>query len=165
MTSYPECFGSLNDWKREALESESLVTRVSKAVTGHALYISIAMDVWRLDRTLKDFICLIHNCIERPKRTQRAEPVTDKEVLEAASALKSLFYNIEGFYSKAKRAGLTNRTLTGAAINSVRQRAEELLDTAEWMELVVSGAANPVFEETLKEYRQGQSYDLDQIGK
>ena len=60
---------------------------------------------------------------------------------------------------------MTNRTLTGAAINSVRQRAEELLDTAEWMELVVSGAANPVFEETLKEYRQGQSYDLDQIGK
>ena len=102
MTSYPECFGSLNDWKREALESESLVTRVSKSVTGHSLYLSIAMDVWRLDRSLKDFVCLIQNCIENPKRTQRAEVVTDKEVLETASALKSLFYNIESLFSRLR---------------------------------------------------------------
>ena len=164
-TTYPGYFGALQQWEAGANASESLVTRVSKEVSGHAIYASLALDVWRLDRALRGFIVSIHESIDKPSLADINVPVTTERALAVASKLRSLHSNVEQTYSKAKRAGLTNRTLTGAAFNSVMQRSEEFLDLAELIEISLSGVAEQVFKETMEEHGRGESYGLEQIGR
>ena len=163
--AYPEYIGSLYAWKEGAEGSESLVDQISKSVSGHAWYLLIAKDIWHLDSLLKSFIGSINQRIENSKQAPTTQAVTKEQALEVATRFKSLYADIEKTYSNAKRHDLTNRTLTGVAFNSVKQRSEELLDIAENIELAVSGAANTIFAETMDEYRRGEHYGLDQIGK
>ncbi len=162
---YPTYLDGLWQWKQEANGTASMVSRVARAVSGRAWYLFIAADVWLLDRSLKSFLNDIYECIEKPKpRAKDAEPVTDEAILELTESFRSLYRDIDRLHSLAKRAGLTNTTLTGAAFNSVRLRAEDVLDLAETIEMLVKGSTKAIFERALEERRRGEVYSLDQIG-
>ena len=164
--TYPAYLDGLWQWKQQASGTAAMVSRVARAVSGHAWYFQIAAEVWRLDGSLNSFLNDIYDSIERPKpRANEAEPVTDEAILELADSFRYLYREIEGLHSLAKRAGLTNRTLTGAAFNSVRFRAEDILDLAEMIEMLVKGNTKEIFERALEERRLGEVYSLDQIGR
>ena len=164
--TYPTYLDGLWQWKQEANGAASIVSRVARAVSGHGWYLAIAADVWRLDRSLRSFLADIYEGIEKPKpRAKGAEPATDEVVLELAESFRSLYRDIDRLHSLAKRAGLTNTTLTGAAFNSVRLRAEEVLDLAETIEMLVKGNTRAIFERALEERQSGEVYSLDQIGR
>jgi hypothetical protein len=88
--------------------------------------ISFAASVWQLDRALRKFLERIYLDIERRvKNNVTPEPVNKEVLAESLRTLRTIANTIEGLYSRAKASGLTNRTLVGTALNSVRARGDE----------------------------------------
>ena len=152
-------------WNVGAYETASIASRTAYRLSGHInqhlKIVSISMDVWKLDRQLKNFVEGIYRDIEAVEPP--SEPVSEVKVREAISLLKNLHETIERMYEKAKAIGLTNRTLVGAGLNSVRVRADEILDFAESVELSLDPAVDSVFDRAMRDLESGQALDLSAL--
>jgi hypothetical protein len=156
--------GFSDQWRAEAHRAASLAFRVSAALDNHAQMISLAANVWQLDRALSKFLEGIYLDIERRvKNNIPPEPVKKEVLAESLRTLRTTANTIEGLYSRAKASGLTNRTLVGTALNSVRVRGDEILDLVESIELAMNPDIDKIFEKSLDEFKRGETFELADI--
>ena len=77
--------------------------------------------------------------------------------------LREMCTAIEDLHGRAKSIGLTNRSIVGASLNSVRLRSDEILDIVESIETSMNPAAEAIIDRSVEEYRRGESYDLASV--
>ena len=80
--------------------------------------------------------------------------------MEAANTLQQIHRTIEQLYARAKSAGLTNRRFIGASLNSVKVRAEELLEFGDALEMSLNEDVDAFLERSLEDLRRGNVHDL-----
>jgi len=145
-------------WNASAYAALSVAWRVSASVRTQATILSLSRDVWKLDGILRNFLEEIYKAAENPPPP--TEPVTKEQMMEAAKTLQQIHRTIEQLYVRAKSAGLTNRRFIGAALNSVKVRAEELLEFGDALEMSLNEDVDAFLEHSLEDLRSGNVYDL-----
>ena len=145
-------------WNASAYAALSVASRVSASVRTQGTIFSLSRDIWKLDGMLRNFLEEIYRTAENPPPP--TEPVTKEQMLEAAKTLQQIHRTIEQFYARAKSASLTNRRFIGAALNSVKVRAEELLEFGDALEMSLNEDVDAFLEHSLEDLRNGNVYDL-----
>jgi len=145
-------------WNASAHAALSLAWRLSASVKAQATILSLSRDVWKLDGILRHFLEEIYKAAENPPTP--AEPIAKEQIMEAANTLQQIHRTIEQLYARAKSVGLTNRRFIGAALNSVKVRAEELLEFGDALEMSLNEDVDAFMERSLEDLRSGNVHDL-----
>jgi hypothetical protein len=149
-------------WNAEAYGAASSAFGVSLSLKGYFGQIALAGKLWSLDKKLKD---LLERFYKAAGSSADSSPAPTRERIESAiETLRSICGKIDEVYSIAKARGLTNWTLIGTALNSIRVRGSELLEIADAAELSLHPETfEPAFDKALEEYRRGATFDLASI--
>jgi len=153
-------------WNADALEATSIAYRASSRIAGavdnRLALLALAGKLWKLDSHLKNLLESFYREVERNEKRQNA---TEDQVRAGIGTLRNLATQLEALYIQGRSARLTNRTLVGTVLNSVRVRADELFDIAESVELAMnpSSGIDEVFQRSLDEYQRGESLELSNI--
>jgi hypothetical protein len=155
-----------DSWNADAFGATSAVFRVSSkvssAASSYADLLSLAGKFWRIDRQLKNLLERFYGGVENPP-PQVVAP-SEESLRSSLAALRTLCGKIDELYNIGKAHGLTNRTLVGTVLNSIRVRSDELLDIAESVELSMCPEVTaPLFDKALAELERGETFDLASI--
>lgn len=157
--------GSPGTWRPAADDAaglaSSLMASFRTIVKSHLAKARLAQGLWRLDRSLARLLSQIYEAIEKPDPS--LPPATGDQVKAAAEVLVRIHGAIDSIYADARREGLTNTTLVGMPLNSAKQRAEELLEIAEWLETWNDPGVNRLLDEAIEDARQGRTLPLSSI--
>lgn len=146
----------------------SLASRLAAATINRANTLRLAYSFYSLNRSLLDFLDESHAIIqgkEKPPASGAApEPTTPERMRITADNMENVHRMIEYIYELGKRARLTNNSLTAGSLESLRRNGEELLDFADWLELMADpNQHKSVFERAEQEKESGEMYDLTQV--
>jgi hypothetical protein len=151
---------STDKWNASAYAALSVASSVSASVKAQATIFSLSRDAWKLDGILRNFLEDIYRRAAAENAPAPTEPVTKEQMMEAARTLQRIHRTIEQLYGRAKGAGLTNRRFIGAALNSIKVRAEELLEFGDAIEMSLNEDVDAFLEHSLEDLRSGNVYDL-----
>ena len=155
-------------WNADVLGAAASAFRVSARVVSqrvgnHMNLLRMAGGLWSLDTQLKNILEGFYTEVSKVSQTPVVPP-TEERLRSAILSLRTLCGKIDELYNMAKAAGLTNRTLIGTALNSIRVRGDELLDIAESAELSLEAeVTEPIFAKALGELERGETFDLASI--
>lgn len=151
-------------WREEANATAVLTAKVSSSVNSirsGVKMLALAKAVWSVDAKLRKFLDGVYKEIERvEKDPSLAKPITPDEIRAVTSKLRGISESIDGAYAKARAAGYTNRSITGAGLNSIRVRSEELMDFVEAFELFLDSQTDSIFDKASGELARGETVDL-----
>jgi len=153
---------STDKWNASAYAALSVASSVSASVKAQATIFSLSRDVWKLNGMLRNFLEEIYRRAAEnvPAPTEPVTKEQKEQMMEAARTLQHIHRTIEQLYTRAKAAGLTNRRFIGAALNSVKVRAEELLEFGDALEMSLNEDVDAFLEHSLEDLRSGNVYDL-----
>ena len=157
---------STDTWNAEAYGTTSAVFRasasVAQSISGHLRWVSLAKDFWSIDRQLKALLESFYR--EAAKPVDPAACPTEESLRSSLAMLRTLCEKIEDLYAAGKSNGLTNRSIIGTSLNSIRVRGDELMDIVEGVQLSLSPQDfEPSFTKALDEYRKNETFDLASI--
>jgi hypothetical protein len=155
-----------DSWNADAFGAASALFRVSgkvsASVSSQLTLLTLAGRLWGIDHQLKELLEKFYRETSTPSN-QSIRP-SEERVRGALATLRTLCGHIEELYNTGKARGLTNRTLIGTSLNSIRVRGDELLDIVESVELSMEPQAfEPIFEKALEEFKRGEAHDLASI--
>lgn len=147
-----------DSWNESAYATLAIAWRVSASLKRHAAIFSLAKDLWKLDRMLKDFLGRIYKAVENPPKAP--EPVTHDQIMAMADALQKIHATIDSNYTRARSAGLTNYPVVGTVFNSVKLRSEEILDIGDWLAAYLDPDTDQLLDRAIDELHRGEVHDL-----
>jgi hypothetical protein len=155
-----------DSWNADAFGAASAVFRVSSRVTSstsnYIELMALAGRLWGIDRQLKNLLEKFYDGVTKP--SAQVTPPTEERLKSAVTTLRALCGKIDELYGVSKAHGLTNRTLVGTILNSIRVRGDELLDIVESVELSMNPEPlEPFFEKALAEFERGETVGLASI--
>jgi hypothetical protein len=145
-------------WNETAYATLSVAWRVSDSVKRHAAILSLARDLWKLDRMLRNFLEVLYKAVENPPKT--AEPPTQEQLLTAAETLRNIHATIDSAYIRARSGGLTNNSIVGAIFNSVKLQSEETLEIGDWLASYSDPDVDMLLNRALDDLHLGNVHDL-----
>jgi hypothetical protein len=154
-----------SDIEAKSFDALSLASSLAKATKNRAHTLRIAYSLFSLNRNLIGFLNETHAIMDGKKKVAPpTESVTPQRMKTVADNLEHIYRIIEYIYESAKRARLTNNSLTAGSLNSLRRHGEELLDIADWLELMADPKQfKDAFERAEQEKELGETYDLSQV--
>jgi hypothetical protein len=150
-------------WNADIYGAMALASQLSVLVQKRALTIRLAYYFWRLNSTLEGFFADVRKAIQAavPKDLALVAP---ERVLEMAQDLRKVHRTIEHIYGSAKRAGLTNNSLTAGALKSVCSYNEDVLELAELLELSLKPElVESIYDRARAERERGDIFDLSEV--
>jgi len=149
----------IDNWNASAYAALSVASKASAAIRVQGAIFSVTRDVWKLDALLRNFLADIYHAVENPPPPPK-EPITEDAMLDAANTLRRLHRLIDDLYLRARSGGLTNRRFIGAALNSVKVRAEEILEIGEALELALNPKVDALLSQSIEDLHNGNVHDL-----
>lgn len=150
-------------WDAEVYGAMALASKMSALVKDRAATVKLVYRLWNLDNILRKMLNQVHRSMEGAKRVG-VEEVTPDRVKEVAQELRRLYGLLDKIYGPAKKAGLTNNSMTSMPLNSIRRRSEDILELAEWFEISLEPEyVESIFQRASDEERRGEIYDFDSI--
>lgn len=155
-----------DSWNADAFGATSAVFRVSSklsaAASGYADFVTLAGTLWGIDRKLKNLLEQFYTGVSNPPAHVTAP--SEERLRNSLATLRTLCNKIDELYGVGKAQGLTNRTLVGTVLNSIRVRGDELLDIVESVELsMCPDDVEPLFQKAAAELERGETFDLASI--
>jgi len=152
-------------WNADVNTAASLSKQVydgaSKVVKSFVGDLALTKDLWTLDSKLASLLEGFYKAAEQPVMIQ---PVTQDVIRNTLVSLRVICDKCEAVYNSAKSRGLTNRRLMGPALNSIRVRADELLDIVETVEITLDGSGvDAIFDRALAELHSGATVKVSDI--
>ncbi|MGA2098498.1 MAG: hypothetical protein ABSH39_19555 [Candidatus Acidiferrum sp.] len=146
-------------------------TKLAQAIRNRATGFRIARTLRNLDKDISKFLGEIHGriqgtIVDPPAKGGKREDVDVSPVRVRAIAdnLEHTARTIEYLYEMARRARLTNNSMTAGPLNSLHHQAPQLIDLADWIETVIEKKeVESVFERAERERAAGEIYDLSQL--
>ena len=141
----------------------ALAARLSALVKDRATTLKLAYRLWNLDSILRGFMNQVHSAMESGK-SKSEEDITPERIMEVARTLRRLYNTVDRIYGPAKKAGLTNNSITAMALNSISKHADDVLDLAEWFEMCTDPEGiESIFKRAADEEARGEIFDLESI--
>ena len=153
-------FGS-DSWNAAAHHAVSAAYRLSGAVRAQAAVFTIGRQLWGLDSTLNDFLKDFYVQVESGRPP--AEPPNVEKVKAGIAALRDLHATINATVVVLQAKGFANRRFVSPALNSVKVRADEILDIVESVELSLTPEIDRIFDKSLREFKRGETFDLESV--
>ncbi len=157
-----------SDIEAKSFDALSLASSLARATRNRANTLRIAFSLFSLNRNLIGFLNEAHAIMEGKKKAalvaSSPESVTPERMKTVADNLEHVYRIIDYIYESSKRARLTNNSLTAGSLSSLRHHGEELLDIADWFELMADPKQfSGDFERAKQEKELGELYDLSQV--
>jgi hypothetical protein len=146
-------------WNASAYAALSMAWRVSASLKNQNAIFTLTISAWKMDSALRHFLVQIYKAAENPQSVTSG-PITEQQILEAAKTCRQIHSTIEQIYIRAKGAGLTNRRFIGAAINSIKVRAEDILEIGEALEMSINKDVDQFLDRSVEDLRNGSVYHL-----
>jgi hypothetical protein len=153
------------DVRLNALESLSEISALAAAVKRRANVISLAWNLRKADKTIRDLLERVYGIMEGKIRVEPAsDPVTPQQVEGMVDNLDMIARMIDSTHESMRRVGLTNNSLTAGSLASLVQRREGILDLADWFDASLkTEEASAIFARANRERELGQVVDLNQV--
>ena len=120
----------------------------------------LPVKLWSAERDLKSFIQQMLEFTDKV-RSNIAIYRLIPGISDLIAKMLGLSTSINKIYSTAKRRGFTNRTLTAASLNLIRNHGVKLFEVAETLELVLDPLTDEGFRLAREEYAGGSRLGLE----
>ncbi|MGB8540841.1 MAG: hypothetical protein WCD49_04305 [Candidatus Acidiferrales bacterium] len=118
-----------------ALDSLAEISALAAAVKRRANVISLAWDLRKADKTIRDLLERVYGILEGKIHVQPAtEPVTPQQIEGMIDNLDMIARMIDTTHESMRRVGLTNNSLTAGSLASLVKHREGILDMADWFD-------------------------------
>jgi hypothetical protein len=153
------------DFESRAFDAVSLVSSLAAKAKSRTSSFVLAYALYSANRKLTTVLDDFHDVLEGKKPAPEADTsITRERIVSTADNFEYCSRAIEYIYESARRARLTNNSITAGHLASLRKHGEEALDIANWLETVAdSEYVKKVFDRAEKEKDSGEVYDLSQV--
>ena len=153
-----------DEWDTRVYGALYTASRLSLAVRTRANTLRLAYSFHKVNRLLGEMLSNVYDAVEGKHPVPDVEPITPRRLEEASQNVDRLARMLEHLCEQAKKAGLTNNSLTAGSLDGIRKRVEELKDLADWFDT----AAHPeevdsIFARAKQERERGELFDLSQV--
>jgi len=148
-------------WNATAYRLVSIGYKISASIRSQVAKAQLASVLWKFDRILSGFLRQFYEDVESNKKS---EPVNRERVLAGIATLKLIHSSVQRVDSGLRAAGFSNHSLIAGPLISLCTHADEVLDLAESVELMMNpDPLNKVFDSSLEELRRGETAGLESI--
>jgi hypothetical protein len=148
-------------WNATAYRLVSLGYKISASIRSRVAKAQLASVLWKFDRILSGFLRQFYEDVESNKKS---EPANRERVLAGIETLKLLRAAVEKIDTGLRTAGFSNDSLIAGPLTSLRAHADEVLDLAESVELMLNpDPLNKIFDASIEELRRGETAGLESI--
>ena len=153
------------DVRLGALDSLAEISALAASVKRRANVISIAWNLRKVDRTVRNFLERVYGIMEGKIQVEPGpDPVTPQQIEGVIDTLDMVARTIDTAHESMRRVGLTNNSLTAGSLASLVQRREGILDLADWFDASLkTEEAAAIFARANREREQGQVVDINQV--
>src|ERR1039457_2400908 len=142
-------------WNATAYRLVSLGYKISASIRSQVVKARLASVLWKFDRILSGFLQQFYEDIEANKKS---EPPNRERVLAGIETLKLIHSAVQKVDTGLRAAGFSNHSLIAGPLTSLSAHADEVLDLAESVELMMNpDPLNEIFDATLEELRRGDT--------
>jgi hypothetical protein len=157
-------FVGSDSWQADAYGALSVTYRVASAIRQHSAVINLAGKLWKVDRSLARVMEDIYKAAENPPAVPPPMP-SPEQLTSAIGTLRNIHAAVDNLYGRVQSSSnLKNRSLIAGPLMSMRSHADDILDLAEWLELLMNSEVENVFTKSIEEYHRGEYVSLESIG-
>jgi len=150
-------------WNAHGYSAMSVTFRVFNSLHTHGNVVKTSAFLVRLDRMIVKMLNDIYTgAATVPPGTPMPSP---ERIAGAISMMRNLHGAIERICASIDAAGLADHIMVSAPASSLRAHADDILDLAESLELMMNPDIDSIFDKALEEHRRGESFDLQDIYK
>jgi len=148
----------LGQWQILFHETMAALLRAQEAVQSQIGFWGTLNGLWKVSRDLKAFNMSLKVLSELP------DGVLSEEVVQyQIPQLRKLLMSIENLLETAKRHQLTNRSLTAAALGSIKIRGEYVADYLEGLEMSVDPDVLKAIAEGRNQIENGEFETMERL--
>ena len=148
-------------WNATAYRLVSLGFKISASIHSQVAKAQLAGAVWKFDRTLSGFLRQFYEDVESNKKS---EPANREQVLAGIETLKLIHVAAEKIDTGLRAAGFSDHGLIAGPLTSLCAHADEVLDLAESVELMMNpDPLNRIFDLSIEELRRGETAGIESI--
>jgi len=148
-------------WNATAYRLVSLGYKISASIRSQVAKTQLASALWKFDHYLSGFLRQFYEHVESNKKSELA---SRERVLAGIETLKLIHAAAEKIDSGLRAAGFSNHSLIAGPLTSLRAHADEVLDLAESVELMLNpDPLNKIFDASIEELRRGETAGLESI--
>ena len=148
-------------WNATAYRLVSLGYRISASIRSQVAKAQLASGLWKFDRILSGFLRQFYEDVESNKKS---EPANRERVLAGIETLKLIHAAAEKIDTGLRAAGFSNHSLIAGPLTALCAHADEVLDLAESVELMMNpDPLNKIFDASIEELRRGETAGLESI--
>ena len=142
----------------------SVLSGLASQIRKRANVVRFAMAIRKANRAFRDLFATVYPVMEgKTAAKTNGREVTPKRLEEVIENLLYLSRIVEYVHMYARRAGLTNNSLSSLPLAELQKHSEELQSLVDWLHLVSQrGAVTSIFERGKSEIEAGQLFPLEQ---
>ena len=148
----------LDQWQILFHETMAALLRAQEAVKQQFGLWGILNGLWRSSRDLKMLNASLKEISELPDGV-----LSEEFIRSQIPQLRKLLTSIEDLIDNAKRHRLTNRSLTSAALGSIRIRGEYMADYLEALEMSIDPDVLKAINEGHNQIERGEFETMEQL--
>lgn len=154
------------EWDADVYGSLSAFSNLALQVKNKANALRLAYLFHKANNSLQTLFDRVHATMEgrNPIPADSVEPITEKRCKELGENLDHLIRKIDYIYETARRAGLTNNSLTSGALARMREHSEELLNLVDWVDVLrQKDAVQDIFERAARDRETGEVFEIEKV--
>ena len=109
-----------------------------------------------------EFVIIVNEAMEGKRNAgPNADPVTAQTLRSSADNLEQMYRTLDYIVEGARRAGLSNNSLTAGSVSGLQRNLDAIASLADWLDLAAQpDAVNGIFERAKQERERGELIDL-----
>lgn len=167
MSTAATVIGNLGTYTLSAqvYDALALASRLAAGVKNRGSALRMAYHLRRLDARVSEFVDIVNRAMAgNMKPDPTAEPVTPVMLRSHADNFENLYRTLDYIVAGARRAGLTNNSLTAGSIRGIERHLDAIANLADWFDLASQpDAINRIFQGAEQERERGELIDLAKV--
>jgi hypothetical protein len=150
---------TFEQWNLDFQEASAALAHAQASIKWGAGFVGIAVRLWDSAFALKRIVRMQ----ESLERNVNGWPGLEPALAKLATNTFELASSADGLFEVGAHGRLTNRSLTGAPLQSIRKYSEEIRDFAERLQISPDPTLRDDIAEALEEYRSGETVSLEDL--
>jgi hypothetical protein len=153
------------NWNARVYNVLALASQLAAAVKNRGYGIRLAYHLRNLNNSVSEFVTIVNDSMEgKGKANPNADPVTAQTLRSSPDNLEQMYRTLDYIVEGARRAGLTNNSLTAGSVTGLQKNLDAIASLADWLDLAAQpDAVNGIFERAKQERERGELVDLAKV--